>query len=111
MWDWTEERGRSVTSRHVEEREREERVMGLAAEEVPAVAEAVARVFRVERIVESGFRSFLNGRVSDSESESGSVWRRFFFLSAIERERVRESTNVRNGRYQKIEMSETVSLK
>lgn len=84
--DWTEERGRSFTSRHVDERDREERVMGFRAEDVPAASEAVARVLRVERIAESGFRSFLKGRVSDSESESGSVCRRFFFLSAISRE-------------------------
>lgn len=83
--------------------------MGLAAEEVPAVEEAVARVLRVERIVESGFRSFLKGRVSDSESESGSVCRRFFFLSAIlkERERGRNGSNLERER----EVSERVRMK
>lgn len=94
--DWTEERGRSETSRQVEEREREERVRGL--EEVEGwEEEEEARVLRVDRMAESGLRDFLKGRESLSESEVGSARLLRFFLSAILRERER-ARGAGNGR-------------
>ncbi|MFS7915152.1 hypothetical protein Hanom_Chr02g00161931 [Helianthus anomalus] len=78
---WTEDNGRSVTSRQVEERERSVRVRVL---EVEADLVAADRVLRVDKMTESGFRRFLKGRrvvvVSSSESESESARRRFPIL-------------------------------
>lgn len=75
--DWTEERGRSLTSRHAWERERSARVKGLV--EAEGVDSAAARALRAWRMTESGLSLDLKG----IESESGSAGRRRFFLSAI----------------------------
>lgn len=84
MTDWTEERGRSATSRQVEESERSERVRVLELEGVEVV-----RVLREVRIVASDLRRFLNGRApSDSSSEElGSARRRFLLSAIVESER------------------------
>lgn len=67
---WTEDKGRSVTSRHVEDKWRSVRVRVLEDEADFLVVRV--RVLRMERISESGLSLDLNGR----ESESESVWRR-----------------------------------
>lgn len=84
--DWTEERGRSLTSRQVEERDKEERVRVLEDDDDEAEA---ARALREDNMTESGFRDFLKGSVSVSVSESddGSGFLLRFFLSAISREK------------------------
>lgn len=81
--DWTEESGRSVTSRHASERERSARVKGLAAaaEEVEGLCSS-ASALRVWSMTASGLSLDLNGR----ESDSGSAARRRFFCSAIVRD-------------------------
>lgn len=78
---WTEDKGRSVTSRQVDERERSERVRVL---EVEADFVASARVLIMDRIAESGFRRFLKGRRADSSSESESARRRFLLSAIVE---------------------------
>lgn len=96
MVDWTAVRERSVTSRHVAERLRSDRVRGFDDEEeveAPLVAAAVVVVVvaaakrsccRVSRMAGSGLRIFLKGS-SDSSSDVGSGRRRFCFslLSGI----------------------------
>lgn len=76
MVDWTSKSERSDTSRHVEARERSERVRGFD-EEMERVA--VKRVWSDWRITESGFKRFLKG---SSVEESGSARRRFLPLAA-----------------------------
>lgn len=75
--DWTDERGRSLTSRHAWGRERSARVRGLV--EAEGVDSAAARALRAWRMTESGLSLDLKG----NGSESGSAGRRRFFLSAI----------------------------
>lgn len=99
MVDWTAESERSVTSRHVAERLRSDRVRGFDDKEeveAPLVAAVVVVVVvvvvvaakrsccRVSRMAGSGLRIFLKGS-SDSSSDVGSGRRRFCFsfLSAI----------------------------
>lgn len=95
MVDWTAESERSVTSRHVAERLRSDRVRGFDDEEeveAPLATAAVVVVaakrscFRLSRMAWSGLRIFLKGS-SDSSSDAGSGRRRFCFsfLSAIAR--------------------------
>lgn len=76
---WTEDRGRSVTSRQVEESERSDRVRVLEDED--DLVDSV-RALSVSKMKESGLRRFLKGRRLDSSSESESSRRRFR-LSAI----------------------------
>lgn len=92
MLDWTEERGRSATSRQVEERERSERVRGLELEVEAWVCSLARRVSRVLRIAASELRFFLWGldlvlALSESESEVSVVARRRFFFSGAILER------------------------
>lgn len=93
MVDWTAESERSVTSRHVAERLRSDRVRGFDDEEeveaplaaaVVVVVAAKKSCLRVSRMAWSGLRLFLKGS-SDSSSDVGSGRRRFCFsfLSAI----------------------------
>lgn len=80
---WTEDNGRSVTSRQVEERERSDRVRVL---EVEADLVESVRAWRIDKMAESGFRRFLKGRRLDSlsESESESARRRFLLSAIVE---------------------------
>ncbi|GAY50338.1 hypothetical protein CUMW_125790 [Citrus unshiu] len=93
MVDWTAGSERSVTSRHVAERLRSDRVRGFDDEEeveaplaaaVVVVVAAKKSCLRVSRMAWSGLRIFLKGS-SDSSSDVGSGRRRFCFsfLSAI----------------------------
>lgn len=66
MVDWTEESGRSQTSRQAVERLRSESAVGLEAEEVAADD---LRVVSVLMMVESGLSLDLNRSGSDSSSE------------------------------------------
>lgn len=77
MVDWTEDRERSDTSRHVEERDRSASVKGFEVVE----EEEAAIDLSIWRIWSSDLRRCLKGWDAESESESA---RRRFFLSAME---------------------------
>ena len=76
MADWTEERERSDTSRHVDERDRSASVKGFEVEE----EEEEVRYLSIWRMWSSDFRRCLKGWDAESESESA---RLRFFLSAM----------------------------
>lgn len=80
MADWTEERGRSLTSRQEPERARSARVKGFELEvEGPELS---VRLLREWRMTESGLSFDLNCTESDSGLASAAVRRRFL-LSAM----------------------------
>lgn len=79
MVDWTEESGRSATSRQAVERLRSERTTGFAGAELAADDFRALSVWRIDL---SALSLDLNRSGSDSESELSSARRRFF-LSAI----------------------------
>lgn len=76
MADWTEERDRSDTSRHVDERDRSASVKGFELEEEEEEEEKDLSIWRMWS---SDLRRCLKGCESESESA-----RRRFFLSDME---------------------------
>lgn len=82
MFDWTDDRDRSATSRHVNGRDRSCRVRVLVPDDDDDDEEdEVFSSFRDSRITESGFSLFLNGSVFVSPLASV---RRRFLLSAMD---------------------------